>query len=194
MPRASALLFVLSLLPLAACGTPESPEEAIASSFLRFLDALAQEDGGDAADEVSRGTLDWFQEVADRAVEDDGLSGARPAMRFAVHAARMTWQERRLARMDGEALLAAMVDEGWVHRYLDGELAFEVVVVEDYDARIALGASNQPKRQQLAFVLEDTRWKLDLAAHEREADALADQAFRWAGGGEKDAVAMVLGR
>jgi hypothetical protein len=187
-PLASCAL----LLPLVACGAAEPPEEAIASSFLRFLDALAQEDGGDAADEVSRGTFDWFQEVADRAVEEDGLAGARPAMRFAVRAARMTWDASRLARMDGEELFTAMAGEGWTHRYLDGELQFEVVVVEDYVARIALGPPNEPGRQQLAYVLEDTDWKLDLAAHEREADALADRAFRWAGGGEADAVSMFL--
>lgn len=187
----AVLAVALAVLP--GCGAKETPEEAVASSFRRFVEALADGDGNDAADELSYDTLDLFQEALDRAVEDD-LSGASPSMRLAVHAARVTWTESQLRDMDGRELCEDMVEQKWVAPYTDKELVFQVIEVDGDEATLAIGAPEEPRRPRLQAVEENGAWKLDLAASRRDADGIAGDVFRYGAASEEETVRMILGR
>ena len=177
-----------------SCGARETPEEAVVSSFRRFVEAVAAADGGDAADEVSAETLELFQEVVDRSLEEDGLRGASSAMRLAIYAARETWSAASRRGMDGEDLFAAMIDEGWVSPYSDGELAFEIMELDDLGATIAVGEPNRARRPLLQYVNDADGWRLDLGANRRDADRIANDIFRYGGSvNEVETVRSILG-
>ncbi len=177
-----------------SCGVRETPEEAVVASFQRFVAAVAAAEGDDAADEVSADTLELFQEVVDRSLEEDGLRGASAAMRLAVYAARESWSESTRRGMDGEDLFAAMIDEGWVSPYTGGELAFEILELDGVEATIAVGAPNRTRRPRLKYVEDADGWRLDLTASRRDADRIANDIFRYGGSvNELETVRAILG-
>ena len=197
-PGAAALTLVafgaVSSGALSCGGAELPPEEAVRATVARFLEAVADEDGGDAADEVSWATRDLFHEFRDLAwsASREELRAASPATRIAVLASRYRFS-RKLRGMDGRELFAAAVSDGWLTPFFDGDVEVRAVELDGERARIQVARVGAVQTGVLQLLYEERHWRLDLAASMREADAYAQEGIRYTGAPDEEAMQFLLG-
>lgn len=182
----SVALGALCLLGVvaAACSKPSadgaSATAAIQETFTAYRSALQSSNGKVAANAVTRSTIDRYGEYRDLA-----LSGAPTTVkalpmidRMIVLTVRRRVDAETIRSMDGRALLAHGVKQGWISQTAVARVELGRIFVGG-DTATAEALADGRRFAQFKFAREGERWKLDLtkvmAATEPGLKALAEK-------------------
>ena len=163
MPRLLPLAF--GVLLLGAFAAPPD-EAAVRAAFEAYKKALLAADGEAAVAAVDRNTLGYYGRIHDLALRADSATvRALPSLDLLmVLLVRHRVPADSLRRMDGPALLAHGVDEGWIGRDgVEGQTLGGIRVDAD-TAYADVLIHGQPVPFAWTFHREDGQWRLDLTS------------------------------
>jgi hypothetical protein len=136
----------------------------VREGFEAYRSALMDRDGQAAADAVTATTIAKYQEYRDLALTGDEstVKALSIVHRLTVLIVRHRTDVAALKVMDGRALLAHGVEQGWVSQNSVVRLKLGEVTVLGDSASAEATSGGQPAGRFL-FAKEQGRWKLDLA-------------------------------
>jgi hypothetical protein len=157
--------------------------EAIRATFEEYRRHLIARNGAAVWDVVSPSTVDYYNELA-RLVATAGQDelASRPLVdRFTVARFRVDLPADQLAAMDGRAVLAHGVDQGYVDQSSVADARLGDVRIAGDRGFAPLAAGPQPSDVDFEFVRVGEDWKFDLAATMPHANAAFSEMARESG-------------
>lgn len=140
--------------------------EAISAAFEEYRQALLAGNGAAVSDLVSPSTVDYYAELVRLAAAagPDELAGKSLVDRFAVARLRVDLPTHELAAMDGPAMLAYGVDQGYIDPSSVAHNELGDIRIDGDRGYAQLVAQSQPTDVDFEFVRVGDDWKFDLAA------------------------------
>jgi hypothetical protein len=168
--------------------------EAITATFEQYRSHLLARNGAAVWDVVSPGTVDYYNELA-RLVATAGpeeLAGKSLVDRFTVARFRVDLPADQLAAMDGRAVLAHGVDQGYIDQSSVANSELGDIRIDDDRAFAPLVTGSQRSPVDFEFVRVGQDWKFDLAATMPHANAEFSKMARESGQTEDEFIFEML--
>ena len=187
-------------LSAAACGpdcsgTPAEQVAAVRATFDGYRQALSEVDGAAAVRLVDAGTLAYYGAMREAALHApaDEVRALGVADRIFVLTMRHRMTADELESLDAAGLFAHGVERQWIGAESVEVNSLGEIRVEDDDATAhgQMLAYGEPTPLSWTFRCEDGRWRLDLVAALRLADAQLEEMVRQ-GGQDPDEVLLSI--
>jgi hypothetical protein len=156
-----AALFGAAVMFLTGCNDDTTQ---IRTCFAEYERALVDRDGRAAIDIVSDSTIDYYDDILAKALDDspEQVRALGVLDRLQVISLRHRMPAERLRRMEGYELFVHSVDEGFISRITLGEGSIGDVTVTGDSATGVYLLDGRPTTFEWGFVREYETWNVDV--------------------------------
>src|SRR5687767_4748366 len=192
--RQTASICLLILLGIVSCSSSDPESKNVLDTFESYRSALLEQDGVSAAENVTKATIEMYQEHRDLAVSGSEKTVKELSMinRMQVLLIRHRIDPKLLKEMDGRAVFVHAVNQNWIGKNSVLRLNLQDVVVRGTRASAKATLDGQASADRFHFVKEQDKWKVDLARVFQGSDQVLQRQARQKGMEENEFLFSVI--
>lgn len=164
MKEILAILFFLWLVNTVTAQVND--EESIKKNFEKYLSAMGNGKGEEAAGQVDSHTIQYYNHIAELARDADSLKVESLSLmdKIMVLLVRHRVPKEDLLKFDGKALFMYAIDNGMINKGSVVPLKLETVIVDKDTAKGQINFKEVDYPLYLNFYKEEGQWKYDLTS------------------------------